>query len=251
MTKVGLAKVGFDPEETSHNSIGHGTQVSTRIRTHNSFHSRTNVCRDLLQTFAHASHHNSWTFVADHPTISNLTFRSHSPSVDVFAYDVSTLDQCCVLIVRRRNSHNKLKRVVDGWNTQLNSTRPLSHASTLHIFNWNLFVPPRCHQLFFSFTTPPETHQRQKSLKFLRTWCVRQHVCPVLCSRYLLQSRTSRSNQVLKPQDSRIYVLHASNTSSVKECMCCAAVHFDFNFVVSQTNKHQPLLQQQCLLDSF
>ena len=28
------------------------------------------------------------------------------------------------------------------------------------------------------------------------------------------------ANQVLKPQNSRIYVLHASNTSSVKECMC-------------------------------
>ena len=53
--------------------------------------------------------------------------------------------------------------------------------------------------------------------------------CQVLCSRYLLQSHTSRSSQILKPQDSRIYVLHASNTSSVKECMCCTAVHFDFN----------------------
>ena len=72
-----------------------------------------------------------------------------------------------------------------------------------------------------------------------------------LCSRYLLQSHTSRSNQVLQPRDSRIYVLHASNTSSVKECMCCTAVHFDLNFVVSQTNKHQYFLQQQCLLDSF
>ena len=37
------------PEETSHTSIGHGTQVSTRIRTHNSFQSRVNACRDLLQ----------------------------------------------------------------------------------------------------------------------------------------------------------------------------------------------------------
>ena len=36
------------PEESSHNSIGHGTQVSTRIRTHNSFQSRVNACRDLL-----------------------------------------------------------------------------------------------------------------------------------------------------------------------------------------------------------
>ena len=36
------------PEETSHNSIGHGTQVSTRIRTHNSFQIRVNACRDLL-----------------------------------------------------------------------------------------------------------------------------------------------------------------------------------------------------------
>ena len=37
------------PEETSHNSIGHSTQVSTRIRTHNSFQTRANTCRDLLQ----------------------------------------------------------------------------------------------------------------------------------------------------------------------------------------------------------
>ena len=37
------------PEETSHNSIGHGTQVSTRIHTHNSFQFRVNACRDLLQ----------------------------------------------------------------------------------------------------------------------------------------------------------------------------------------------------------
>ena len=37
------------PEETSHNSIGHDTQVSTRVRTHNSFQSRANACRDLLQ----------------------------------------------------------------------------------------------------------------------------------------------------------------------------------------------------------
>ena len=37
------------PEETSHNSIGHGTQVSTRIRTHNSFQTCSNTCRDLLQ----------------------------------------------------------------------------------------------------------------------------------------------------------------------------------------------------------
>ena len=50
----------------------------------------------------------------------------------------------------------------------------------------------------------------KNNLKFLRTWCMRQHVCQVLCSRYLLQSHTSRSNQILKPQDSRIYVLHAS-----------------------------------------
>ena len=103
------------PEETSHNSIGHGTQVSTRIRTHNSFQTCSNNCRDLLQkswTFTHASHHNSWTFVPDHPTISNLTFRSHSPSVDVFAWYVTTLDQCYVLIVRHRNNHTKLKRVV-------------------------------------------------------------------------------------------------------------------------------------------
>ena len=35
-------------EETSHKSIGHSTQVSTRIRTHNSFQSRANACRDLL-----------------------------------------------------------------------------------------------------------------------------------------------------------------------------------------------------------
>ena len=40
----------------------------------------------------------------------------------MFAYDVSTLDQCCVLIVRRRNNHTKLKRVVHAWNRQLNST---------------------------------------------------------------------------------------------------------------------------------
>ena len=38
------------PEETSHNSIRHGTQDSTRIRTHNSFQSRANACRDLLQS---------------------------------------------------------------------------------------------------------------------------------------------------------------------------------------------------------
>ena len=37
------------PEETSHNSIGHSTQVSTRIRTHNSFQSRASACRNLLQ----------------------------------------------------------------------------------------------------------------------------------------------------------------------------------------------------------
>ena len=36
------------PEETSHNSIGHSTEVSTRIRTHNSFQFRVNACRDLL-----------------------------------------------------------------------------------------------------------------------------------------------------------------------------------------------------------
>ena len=53
----------------------------------------------------------------DHSTISNLTFRSHFPSVDVFAYDVSTLDQCCVFIVRRRNNHTKSESVVRGWNT--------------------------------------------------------------------------------------------------------------------------------------
>ena len=50
-----------------------------------------------------------WTFAPDHPTISNLTFRSHSPSVDVFACYVSTLDDCCVLIVRRRNNHTKFE----------------------------------------------------------------------------------------------------------------------------------------------
>ena len=32
------------PEETSHNSIGHSTQFSTRIRTHNSFQSRVTAC---------------------------------------------------------------------------------------------------------------------------------------------------------------------------------------------------------------
>ena len=37
------------PEETSHNSIGHGTQVSTRIRTHITFQTCSNHCRDLLQ----------------------------------------------------------------------------------------------------------------------------------------------------------------------------------------------------------
>ena len=37
------------PEETSHNSIGHDTQVPTRIRTHNSFQTCSNHCRDLLQ----------------------------------------------------------------------------------------------------------------------------------------------------------------------------------------------------------
>ena len=63
---------------------------------------------------------------------------------------------------------------------------------------------------------------------------MRQHVCQVLCSRYLLLSHTSRSNQVLKSQDSRIYVLHASNTSSMEECVCRTAVCLDFNFIVSQ-----------------
>ena len=42
----------------------------------------------------------------------------------MFACYVSTLDQCCVLIVRRRNNHTKLKRVVRGWNTQLNLSEP-------------------------------------------------------------------------------------------------------------------------------
>ena len=93
------------PEETSHNSTSHSTQVSTRTRTHITFQTCFNHCRDL-------SHHNSWTFVPNHPTISFLTFRSHSPSVDVCAYDVSILDQCCVLIVRRRKNLTKLKCVV-------------------------------------------------------------------------------------------------------------------------------------------
>ena len=35
--------------------------------------------------------------------------------------------------------------------------------------------------------------------------------------------------QVLKPQDSRICVLHASNTSSMEECVCRTTVHLDFN----------------------
>ena len=104
------------PEETSHNSIGHGTQVSTRIRTHNSFqscvqHLSRSVVEELNVRSCFASQFLD-TFVPDHPTISNLTFRSHSPSVDVFACYVSTLDQCWVLIVRRRNNHTKLKCVV-------------------------------------------------------------------------------------------------------------------------------------------
>ena len=45
--------------------------------------------------------------------------------------------------------------------------------------------------------------------------------------------------------------IHASNTSSMEECVCRTAVHLDFTFIVSQTSKRQHLLQQQCLLDTF
>ena len=49
-----------------------------------------------------------------------------------------------------------------------------------------------------------------------------QHVCQVSCSQYHLQSLTSHSNEVEKPQDSRICVFHASNTSSEKNA--CVAL---------------------------
>ena len=113
------------------------------------------------------------------------------------------------------------------------------------------FVLFRGHQLFVSYTTTAQTHQQYKWVQILRTWWRRQHVYQVLCSRYLLESRTSRSNQVLKPQDSRIHVFHASNTSSMKECVCHTIFYLDFYFRVSQTSKQCHLLQQQCLLDAF
>ena len=67
---------------------------------------------------------------------------------DVFACNVITLDQCWILIVRRRNNQTEQKRDVHGWNTQLNSTRPLSHASTLSNFQLGTRLWSRGHQLF-------------------------------------------------------------------------------------------------------
>ena len=97
--------------------------------------------------------------------------------------------------------------------------------------------------LFVTISATPETHQRQKVLQFFRTRCMRQHVHQVLCSRYLLQYHTSRSNQVLKPLDSRICVIHMRPTPRrLEERVCRTAVHLDFNHVVSQTCKHQHLL---------
>ena len=61
----------------------------------------------------------------------------------MFACNVSTLDQCCVLIVRRRNNHTKLKRVVHGWNTQLNSTP--NHILISSPFRQSLLAAPEVH----------------------------------------------------------------------------------------------------------
>ena len=61
----------------------------------------------------------------------------------MFACNVSTLDQCCVLIVRRRNNQTKLKRVVHGWNTQLNSTP--NHILISSPFRQSLLAAPEFH----------------------------------------------------------------------------------------------------------
>ena len=137
------------PEETSHNSIGHSTQVSTRIRTHNSFQSRANACRDLLQkswTFAHTPHYNSWMFVPDHPTCLSTTFPLLTNAV-YSSYDAETITP---------NWNVSYVTGIHNWIWHA----PSAMRVHFQIFNWNWFVPSRGHQLFVSFTTPPETHQR-------------------------------------------------------------------------------------------
>ena len=54
-------------------------------------------------------------------------------TLDVFTCNITKLDQCCVLIIRRKKikpNWDVTWRYLHGWNTQLNLTRPLSHVST-------------------------------------------------------------------------------------------------------------------------
>ena len=116
----------------------------------------------------------------------------------------------------------------------MNSTHPFSHASTLSNFQ----LEPVC-AVSWPSTLLSRSLQLLRLIKcinttqFLRTWCMRQYVCQVLCPWQFLHSHTSRSNQVLKP-------IRSSNlcASCVQHLVCgrmrvsrCCPLWFQFHSV--------------------
>ena len=184
------------PEETSPNSIGHGTQISTRTRTHNSFQSRANACRDLLQkswTFAPASHHNSWTFVPDHPTISIWRF-------DHTFHPLTCLLATFPLLTNVEYSSYDAGTITPNWNVSCmdgihNGIQHAPSAMRVHFSNFQL-------ELVCTFSWPSThcpVHHTSWDSSTVRISLVLSHLVyasaclPSLCSLYLLQSHTSRS----------------------------------------------------------
>ena len=179
-------------------------------------------------------HNQKKRHISQKVTLSRFPPAIHSTdcSQDVFTCNVTTLDQCCVLIVRRRNNQTKWRRDVHGWNTQLNSTHPSAMGVHFRIHNWNRFVLFRGHQLLVSYPVP-------------------SHL--VYASTCLPGSVFSVSSSISHlPQQSCLEATRFSNLCvSMEECVCRTTVHLDFNFIVSQISKHQHLLEKQCLLDAF
>ena len=174
------------PEETSHNSIGHSyprfppeyvpTTPSRLVST------LVEICCRRVERSHHTPHLNSWTFVPDHPTISNLTFRSHSPSVDVFACYVSTTwPLLCTHRTTQKQSHQIetcrawLEYTIEFdsniWNSLLSFSHLIIHTDSrmililltipflIHRFQWRIVeampllenryrVAPVCHEVF-------------------------------------------------------------------------------------------------------